>query len=150
MGGRGLERTELASGLLLLALGIFVYLEAGSYRMGSLTNIGPGMFPRALGVILVVCGLGTLIASFTRAAPLPAFKWRAAAALTVALLFFALTVNRFGIVVAVIGMTLIARLAEPDYRLPGTLALAVVLAVLSWLVFIVGLGFPLRAFRWTA
>lgn len=150
MGGRGIERTELASALLLLALGGFVFWEAGNYRMGTLSNIGPGMFPRALGAILIVCGAGTLLAALARSAPLPEFKWRAAGAMTAALLVFALCINRFGIFPAVIGMTLTARLAEPDYRVVGTVVLAVILAVLSWLVFVVGLGFPLRAVRWPA
>jgi hypothetical protein len=91
-----IDRTELVSGLLLIALGAFVYTEALNYRLGQLSSIGPGLFPRALGVILVLCGAGTVLASFARAAPLSAFNLRPMVVLAAALLAFALILTRFG------------------------------------------------------
>lgn len=143
-----IDWTELVSGLLLLGLGAFVYVEALNYRLGQLSSIGPGLFPRALGVILILCGAGTAFASFSRAAPLAVFNWRSLVVLSGSLLAFALILTRFGMVPAVVALVLIARLSETRYGLIGTILLASALALMSWLVFVLGLGFPLSAFRW--
>ncbi len=143
-----IDRTEMASGLLLLGVGTFVYVEALNYRLGQLSSIGPGMFPQALGVILIICGAVTLLASFTRSAPLAQFNWRPMVVLSVALMAFAVILPRFGMIPAVMALVLIARFSETRYGLLGTLLLAGIIAPMCWLVFVIGLGFPLSAFRW--
>ena len=143
-----IDWTEMVSGLLLLGLGTFVYVEALNYRLGQLSSIGPGMFPRALGVILIICGAFTVLVSFARSAPLTQFNLRPMIVLTVALIGFAMVLPRFGMIPAVMVLVLISRFSEMRYGLAGTLLLAALLALMSWLVFVVGLGFPLSAFRW--
>jgi hypothetical protein len=145
-----IDWTELVSGLLLLGLGSFVFIEALNYRLGQLSSVGPGLFPRALGVILILCGAGTVLASFSRAAPLAKFNWRSLFVLSVSLLAFALILTRFGMVPAIMALVLFARFSETEYGFLGTFLLASALALMSWLVFVLALGFPLSAFRWPA
>lgn len=142
------DRTELLSGLVILGLGVLILIESATYSLGQLSSIGPGFFPRALAVILIVCGIGTVLASLSREAPLPEFKWRPLAAVSMSLFFFAFTITGFGLIPAIAGLTILARLSERELSLPAVLMLAFALAILSWLIFVFGLGLPIRAVRW--
>ncbi|HTH96563.1 MAG TPA: tripartite tricarboxylate transporter TctB family protein [Stellaceae bacterium] len=45
-------------GGLMSLIGLFAFVQGTHYDVGSLTQMGPGFFPAALGVILVVLGVG--------------------------------------------------------------------------------------------
>ncbi len=141
---------EFTSGALLVALGAFVAAYAGThYRIGAPAHMGPGFFPVALGCILAVLGLIVLLLSFRvsqHAWEVAAIAWRPLGAILVAVAVFALIVGRFGLMPATVALTFIAALAEPRFRWRRTLLLAVSLAVLSWLIFTVGLQMTLPAF----
>ena len=49
-------RDVLAGGL-VVAIGVGAVLEASSYQIGELANMGPGYYPVALGAILIALGL---------------------------------------------------------------------------------------------
>lgn len=144
----GIDAGDLLGGLLVAALGAFVVWETGNYPMGRMANIGPGFFPRALGVVLLVAGAGTMLLAIGRAAPLPRFKWRAAAAVALSLAAFALIVEPFGLVPATVALTFVARLAEPRPPLWRVAVLAAALSALCALIFEVGLGLPLDLVSW--
>jgi len=145
---QGIDRADLLGGFLVAGLGAFVVWETGNYSMGRMANIGPGFFPRALGVVLLAAGVGTMVLAVGRAAPLPRFKGRAAAMVALSLLVFALMVEPFGLVPATVALTFLARFAEPRPVLWRVAVLAVVLAGLCALIFEVALGLPLDLVSW--
>ena len=53
----GFNTLELAAGIIVFAAGVVVALESLSYPMGSLRNVGPGIFPLLLGLVLAALGL---------------------------------------------------------------------------------------------
>jgi hypothetical protein len=59
MGGRVANR-DLCGGAIFVVIGLVVLVQGRSYGVGSLTQIGAGLFPVVLGVVLVA--LGALIA----------------------------------------------------------------------------------------
>jgi hypothetical protein len=72
-GGRSL-RSDQFSGLLLLALGLYVGWESRAYPVGTLQEPGPGYLPVLLAVLLGVIGL--LVAwSGSKSVPLASLKW---------------------------------------------------------------------------
>ena len=72
-GRRGL-RSDQFSGLLLLALALYVGWENRAYPVGTLADPGPGYLPLVLAIFLGAMGL--LIALWgTRSAPLAEMKW---------------------------------------------------------------------------
>ncbi len=141
---------DFLGGALLIALGVFVAVYAGThYRIGEPARMGPGFFPVALGCILAGLGLIVLLLSFRVSAhawEVAAIAWRSLAAILIAVAVFALIVGRFGLMPATVALTFVAALAEPRFRWRRTLLLAVSLAVLSWLIFTVGLQMNLPAF----
>ncbi|MEO8835144.1 MAG: tripartite tricarboxylate transporter TctB family protein [Caldimonas sp.] len=141
---------DFISGALLIAVGIFVAVYAGThYGIGQPSRMGPGFFPVALGCILAVLGLIVLLFSFRFSAhawEVSAIAWRPLAAILAAVAVFSLLVDRFGLVPATVALTFIAALAERRFRLRRTVLLAAALALLSWLIFTVGLQMNLPAF----
>ena len=45
---------DYLGGVLMIALGLGAALEGSTYSIGSLSRMGPGFFPVALGVILAL------------------------------------------------------------------------------------------------
>ncbi len=140
---RTADRLDLLSGAILLVLGVFVVWESGHYGMGRMANIGPGFFPRALGVVLVLAGIGTMIGALGRTGTLPPLRLRVAVAVGGSLLAFALLVEPFGIVPATVALTIVSRLAEPRPSIVRVLVLALGLSALCAAVFVWGLNLPL-------
>jgi len=141
-------RDVLAGGLLASA-GIFVALYAARhYALGTLNQMGPGMFPVWLGAILAVIGATILISGLLR--PGPEFKpdVRPFVAVIAGLVAFVLTVDVLGMIPAIVLLVAAAAFAERPYRPLTVLILGAALASIAVLVFRVGLGVPIEPMRW--
>ncbi|WP_419897039.1 tripartite tricarboxylate transporter TctB family protein [Roseomonas sp. USHLN139] len=139
---------DIIGGLLLLLAGAWFMSMAADHSMGSLRRMGPGFMPMGIGVLVMVFGLLVGLPALFRAGAMPLPEWRPFATICLAVLGFALVVEKFGLVPATVVLTVIAALAEPQIR---PLRLALLCAALSALgvgVFVIGLGIPLAAFRW--
>jgi hypothetical protein len=143
-----IDWVEFLSGLFLLGSAVLIFADSLSHPIGSLSNIGPGAFPRFLGLLLGAVSIPLLIKGLSREGVPPVLKWRSLFFVCTSLLFFAFTIAPFGLIPAIFGIVLIVRLSEPGYSPLRILALAVCLAVLSWSVFAKGLALSLHAFRW--
>lgn len=147
------QQRDLLGGLLLIAAGVFVAWYASThYNLGTFRRMGPGMFPMGAGIILAVLGALVLVPAVTRPAALAAQKasyqiWPAFIIL-VAVAAFGVMVPIFGLIPGVIAVTAISSLAGADWR-PGRVAgLVVVLCLMAWLIFRLGLDLPIPSFRW--
>ncbi|MEZ5738507.1 MAG: tripartite tricarboxylate transporter TctB family protein [Burkholderiaceae bacterium] len=148
---RHIDYRDLAAGVLLLALGLFVALYAGAhYRVGEAARMGPGFFPAALGWVLAALGLAIGLLAFRKSVQAlqpPRFAWRPLLAILAAILAFGLVVERLGLVPAAVALTGVAVFAEKPLRWRRTFWLAVGLSLLCWLIFSVALQMSLPAFR---
>lgn len=141
---------DVIGGLLLMLIGAGAAFYAWtSYEVGSLRQMGPGLYPTWLGVILFGLGASVLFPAMIRAGPkLPRPELRALVAITCGGLAFSLSIERFGIVPAVIVLTVLCVMADSKLRVPAMLALAIGLSICSLLIFQIGLDIPVHAFRW--
>ncbi|CAN5455977.1 tripartite tricarboxylate transporter TctB family protein [soil metagenome] len=57
---------DLISGLFFIIVGLTVAILASEYNPGTAARMGPGYFPRLLGTILVVLGIGITFFAFKR------------------------------------------------------------------------------------
>lgn len=140
---------DVAGGGLLAALGLAVAAYAfGRLELGSLTRIGPGMFPAGLGIVLAVLGAIIAIpAAFRPGSPVEV-PWRQGLAVLGGVLAFGIAVSSFGLVPGVVALTAAASLSEAGAR-PARIALmSAVLSAMAYLIFAVGLGLALEPFRW--
>lgn len=137
---------ELGVGLALVALGLLAAWEGSHYRIGTLTRMGPGMFPLALGIVLAALGAAAALEGMRAdEAEIPA-SLRAFVAISAAIVAWALLVEPFGLVVATVVLIVLSALAMPPVRILPTLLLAAALCLLGEFLFIDLLGVPLTPF----
>jgi hypothetical protein len=119
-----------------------------SYTFGTLSRIGPGLFPTALGFAMAFLGLVIAIpAAFRSGAPV-SFPFRPMLAVLGSIVVFALLVDTFGLVPAVIALVVGAILADDQHGWKSGILLTAFAAIAVWLIFGVLLGVSFRFFGW--
>jgi hypothetical protein len=144
------NRRDVGAGLLFVAIGTTAVAVAGRYELGSTMHMGPGYFPVLLGGILIVLGAAIVgRALWTgEVAPLPEIQIRPLLLVTLSVLVFALLLERFGLVPAIVATVLVSCLGGHEFRWREVAALAAFLAAASVLIFHVGLGLPFTLWSW--
>lgn len=139
---------DIIAAVVTAGIGLFIVIEAGSYRMGTLTSMGPGYFPAILGWTMIA--LGALILATAQQSDMPSRPGRdqLRGMLFVAAAFgaFALTIERFGMMPSVTLSVLLASLANERTHPLVALLLGIGTATACTLIFRVGLGLQIEAF----
>lgn len=140
------DGTDIAAGLLFMAIAAFFAWQSLGLEMGTSTRMGPGYFPIVLSGLLFLLGAIILVKAFGRAddEPFGRIAWRGILFILPAPIFFGLTVRGLGFVPALFITTLIASQASVRMRPLAALILAVAVTILSTLIFSYGLGLPFR------
>ncbi len=140
---------DIVAGSVLCLLGAFVALYCAiHYNLGSLTKLGPGLFPAALGVFLAVMGAAIAGLALFRQGQKVTVEVRPAVAVLVSLAAFAMTIESFGLIPAISLLTFVASFGNDRLRLSRAVGLAVALSAIATLIFRVGLELPVDAVRW--
>lgn len=146
---RNADQKELMGGAILAIAGLAVALHAyTSLPMGTVRQMGPGMFPTALGIIIAVLGCLIFFSARLKSGSLPMPEFRPLFAIIGGMLLFALTIDRFGLVVAITLLTLVSTRASSKTKLLNLLVLNIFLCVLAILIFKIGFRMPIDIFRW--
>ncbi len=132
------------AGILFIAMGGAAFILALDYAMGTAGRMGPGYFPRTLGMLLAGLGLLLVVRSFRitgEKIDLPTLKPLIIILISVAL--FGLTVNDLGLVLSSILVVLVSSTAAHDYRWKESIVAALALAAFCVAAFRYGLGLQL-------
>ena len=138
-----LARADVLSGLLFVAIAALGLWISRDYPVGTALRMGTGYVPRLLCWALLGLGVIVLVQGLRQPAPAlrtTAIAWRAVLAVTIAIIAFALSLERLGLVLAIVLLTGFGALATRALKPLETAIAAVVLIVLSWGIFIAGLG----------
>lgn len=132
----GFNVVELVGGAILSLVGIAAAVASADYGLGSLRQVGPGMFPMCLGIVLALMGVAVIFDGRRSMSVAPKAPWRPILAICAGLAAFGLLVEEMGAVAAIVGLVVLVGFAEPKYR-PKTLAgiaLAAIIfmAILAW------------------
>jgi hypothetical protein len=131
---------DLVAGLLFIAAGIAAIAIAANYTLGTAARMGPGYFPRILGILLIVLGAILALRSFRLSgAPLPGWKWRPVLVVLGSVVVFGLIVTRAGLVLSTILLIAMASAASHEFRPKEAAISGLLLAVLAVGVFVIGL-----------
>jgi len=141
-----LARKDVLAGLLFAIVAVFGLWLSRNYPIGTALRMGTGYVPRllcwlllGLGIVIFVQGLREAqterVVSFGDAS-----AWRPVIFVTASLLIFGLTIERLGLVVSILLLCCVGAVAARGLKPLETLLAALVLIVLSWLIFIVGLS----------
>lgn len=148
-----LNNRDIVSGLAFVALGTAVALYTHlNHDLGSLRSMGPGFFPFYTGLALAVVGALTIALAWGKDGRLrwqTRFGWRSVLAVLGSIAAFALLIDRLGLWPASMALTVIASMARPSFNWGASVRLGVVLGVLAWVVFILGLKMNLTPLAWS-
>lgn len=138
---------DLVAGGLVIAIGLYFLAGALDMRIGSAKEMGPGYFPMLVGGLTIALGLLVLVLSFATPARLEEAHWRPMISVLAAIAGFALMLDQFGLVPAMLAGVVLSSLGDPTARLFPTLLLACAAALGAWLIFRVGLGLQMPGLK---
>jgi putative tricarboxylic transport membrane protein len=144
----GFDAGDLVGGALVTAGGVAFMLGAATYPIGTLHRMGPGYLPLVTGAILTGIGVLLIVASRTTTSTLPQVSFRPLFAIFAGLVWFALTLERFGVGPSTVGLVVLVSLGQEKPNWIMVAATAAFLVVMSIGIFIYVLNLPLKAFAY--
>ena len=149
-----LKKKDFYAGLVMTLLGAGVALNSTTYRLGTLTHMGPGMFPFILGILLTfvgilifVSGLVTPLEEGERILP-ESMEWRGWACILAGPLMFILFGVFFGMVAGTFMCVFVSAFGDRTATLKGSALLAACITVGGAILFSYVLKVPFPLFRW--
>jgi len=131
---------DLIAGLLFIAAGIAAIAIATNYTLGTAARMGPGYFPRILGMMMIVLGAILALRSLRLdGPPLPGWKWRPVLVVLGSVVVFGLIVNHAGLVLSTILLIAMASAASDEFRPKEAVISGILLATLAVGIFVIGL-----------
>ncbi len=135
---------DFYSGLLFIAFGVGAIVIGSNYALGTAARMGPGYFPRMLGILLIVLGAALALRALrVQGSPLPGWKWRPTLIVLGSVVLFGVIVNRVGLVLSTIILILLSSAASTEFRPKEAVISGVLLAGLTVAVFVIGLKLQL-------
>ena len=132
------------SGVIFIAIGLFAITYGTKYTLGTAARMGPGYFPRILGILLMVLGAIIALRSLrSHGPPLPGWKWRPTVIVLGSVVLFGLIVQPVGIAISTVILIVGASAASPEFRPREAIISGVLLATLAVGVFVIGLKLQL-------
>lgn len=137
---------DITAGGFFTLLGLYFGINAWmNLTIGTAFRMGPGYFPIVLGGILVLLGIAILVKSLvTASGPIGSFSIRGTLLIGIAPIVFGATVRPLGLVAAIFLSTFVAAVSSRRVSIPLAIALSAGLTIFCVLVFVVGLGLPMR------
>ena len=143
------SQKDFFSGLLFTAVGVAFAWGATKYSLGTAARMGPGYFPLMLGILMAI--LGGVITF--KALVVETEDGDKVGRWALKPLFFIISANllfgrmlgglpsikfpAFGLIVGIYALTFVASLAGEEFKFKEVAVLATILAVMSYLAFIV-------------
>jgi hypothetical protein len=134
---------DIAGGILLTALGLWVAFHSKQYDFGTAARMGPGFFPHILGWLLAVLGVLIALPAFFRHGQKITVQWGNAAFVLGAIILFAALLRPAGILLATFAAAFVSTLADKDITWLGRVYVSIGVAAVTWGVFIFGLSMRL-------
>jgi len=146
------SRKDFFAGLMFAVVGVAFAWGATTYTVGTGARMGPGYFPLMLGILMAVIGLGVIFGSLVvetaDGEPIGSIAWRPLVFIIAANVAFGILLGglpsiglpAMGLIIAIYALVIISGFAAPNSSFKLSLILGTVLAVGSYLTFIVGLN----------
>jgi hypothetical protein len=143
------SQKDFWSGLMFMAAGIAFAWGATNYTIGEGARMGPGYFPLMLGILLTLIGLfvtfEALVVETEDGERIGSFAWRPLGFIIGANLIFGILlaglpkfgIPAMGLIVGIVALTFVASFAGKEHNTKEVSILSAVLAIGSYLAFIV-------------
>ena len=143
------SQKDFFSGVMFSAMGTAFAWGATTYNVGQGARMGPGYFPLMLGILLAILGavviFYSLVVETEDGDPIGKWAWKPLGYIIGANLLFgvllgglpSIKVPAMGLIAAIYLLTIVASLAGERFKLRDVLILATILAIGSYLAFII-------------
>jgi uncharacterized membrane protein len=132
------------SGVLFVLIGAAAVALSARYSLGTAARMGPGYFPRILGILMMVLGLVLALRAFKLdGPPIPRWKLRPTLIVLGSVVLFGAIVQAVGVAISTVVLIVAASAASREFRPKEALIAGVLLATLAVGVFVVGLKLQL-------
>lgn len=143
------SQKDFFSGLMFMSVGAAFAWGATKYSVGTGARMGPGYFPLMLGVLLAVLGsvitFKSLVVETAGGDKIGSWAWKPLIFIILANLSFgvllaglpSIKLPAMGMIVGIYALTFIASMAEPGWKVKNTFLLATILAIGSYIAFVV-------------
>jgi hypothetical protein len=132
------------AGVLFALVGVAAIALGSRYNLGTAARMGPGYFPRILGMLLIALGGAIALRGLrTDGAAMPGWRWWSTLVVLGSVVLFGLIVNRAGLALSTVILIVLASSASSEFRWKEALISGVFLAALAVGVFIIGLKLQL-------
>ena len=143
------SQKDFLSGLMFMGIGVAFAWGATTYNVGSGARMGPGYFPLMLGVLMAILGsvitFKSLVVETEGGDKMGKWAFKPLIFIIMANLIFgvllaglpSIKLPAMGMIVAIYALTFIASMAEAGWKVKNTFILATILAVGSYLAFVV-------------
>ncbi len=135
---------DFVAGVLFVAVGIAAIVIAANYPLGTAARMGPGYFPRILGILLILLGSALALRALKlKGSPLPGWHWRPTLIVLGSVVLFGAIVNVVGLALSTVILIVLASAASKEFRPKEAVISGIALAVLSISVFVIALKLQL-------
>lgn len=143
------SQRDFFAGLLFMVIGIAFAWGATTYNVGNGARMGPGYFPLTLGILLSILGgievLKALVVESRTGDKIGKWAWRPICYVLGANIAFGILLGglpsiklpAMGLILGIYALVIIASMAGEKFKLKEVLILATILAVGSYMAFIV-------------
>lgn len=140
---------DFYAGLLFVAFGVVALVIVQAYAIGTAARMGPGYFPRLLGILLVGGGsIQALIGLRSKPELAVEWHWRPLFKLLIGVALFIVMTPWLGLIVATLVMSFVASAASRDFHWQEALLVGAILGGAAAALFVYGLGIPLPVWPW--
>lgn len=137
------------AGVVYIAFGFAAIIIAYNYPVGSAGRMGPGYFPRGLGILLIFLGFILGLRSLRlRGAPLSFGSFKPLVIVIGSVILFGLAAPKLGLLVATVILVVVSSTASDEFRWKEAIIASVCLALFAWLAFAKGLNLQLPVWPW--
>ena len=132
------------SGVLFTLFGVGTLAIGSKYTLGTAARMGPGYFPRILGILLIVLGVTIALRALrVRGEAMPRFRLRPLVVVLGSVVLFGAIVRPLGVALSTVILIVVASAASSEFRPRESLVAGVLLAALAVGVFVIGLQLQL-------
>ena len=143
------SQKDFFSGLMFMGVGVAFAWGASTYTIGNGARMGPGYFPLMLGVLLAVLGgvitFKALVVETIDGDKVGSFAWKPLIFIILSNLVFGACIGGLpsiglppmGLILGIVALTFISALAGEEFNFKEVSILSAILALMSYLAFVV-------------
>ncbi len=142
---------DVYSGLLIISIGLFAAYVGKGYKIGTISNMGPGFVPMWLGIILSIVGLiisFNALRSAEKGDHMELPDTRGSVCIIAGILSFIICAEHVGLVLASLSLILISAMGDRKQTWQSASLLALIVTIVGVGVFSYALNLPFSLVSW--